>query len=71
MKKEVQARVNFVVEADGRLTHIHIVESDDPEIAEELMRLFWRMPDWDPDTLDNNPVRSVKSVRVIYHLNGL
>lgn len=70
MEKRVQARVNFVVEADGKLTHIHIVEADDPEIAEELMRLFWRMPDWDLDTLDDVPIRSVKSVRVIYELYG-
>lgn len=64
VQRKEKGRVNFVVEADGSLSHVHVVYASDPEIERELKRLFWSMPKWTPKKIDYKPVRSVQSVSV-------
>ena len=70
-KKEDQGRVNFVVEKDGSISHVHVVDTSNPEIERELKRLFWAMPDWNPKKVNKQPVRSVRSVSITFILVGL
>ena len=68
LKEKDQGRVNFVVEPDGAISHVHVVDAKDPEIEKELKRIFWNMPNWTPKKVDQQVQRSVKSVRVQFVL---
>ncbi|WLD24467.1 energy transducer TonB [Flavobacterium dauae] len=48
----------FVVEKDGNLTNIKIIESNEPSLNSEIIRVIKSMPKWNPATENGVPVRS-------------
>lgn len=60
LKAGVEGRINvlFVVEKDGSLSNVRIDPSIDPYIEAEMLRVFSKMPAWEPAKDENgNPVR--------------
>jgi protein TonB len=57
--KGVEGRVlvGFVIETDGSLSDIKIIQSVAEELDNEALRVINKMPKWTPGKLDNQPAR--------------
>lgn len=55
----IQGRVTltFVIERDGRLTDIQVLQSPDRSLSEEAIRVLSKSPKWLPGLQQNTPVR--------------
>ena len=47
----------FIVEADGRVTHVKVIRGVDPDLDDEAVRVIYRMPNWIPGKKEGKPVR--------------
>lgn len=54
-KVEGIVNVSCVVDKDGNLTEIEVLNSIDEELKEEAMRLIKLMPNWEPGMVSGNP----------------
>ncbi len=63
-QKGVQGRVtcSFVVNADGKVSHIRVIKGVEASLNDEAMRVLALMPPWLPGRIDGQPV----PVRVIW-----
>jgi periplasmic protein TonB len=68
--KNIQGRVilSFIVETDGALTDIKAVNSADPLLSKEAVRVMSGSPLWEPGTQNGNPVRQQYYVPVSFTL---
>ena len=57
-KSEIKIIATFIVEKDGSLTNIKIIESNEPSLNREVVRVIKSMPKWNPATENGIPVRS-------------
>lgn len=59
LENNIQGRVvvQFVVERDGRLTGISVMQSPDRSLADEAVRVLGMSPKWKPGKQRNTPVR--------------
>ena len=59
LKRGVQGRVvaAFVVDKEGRITMVEILESPHPQITEAVARVLGRAPRWTPGRQDGALVR--------------
>lgn len=57
-KESGKVVVAFIVEADGRVTDIHIVKGEIRELNHEVLRVLRRMPKWIPGKKNGKPIRS-------------
>ncbi|WP_293730733.1 energy transducer TonB [uncultured Parabacteroides sp.] len=73
-KIEKQGKVicRFVVEKDGRLSDIHILEGDSlyPSLDKEAIRVISSFPKWHPGTMGKKAVRTGFSLPVIFRMRG-
>ena len=69
-KHGVQGRVvvQFVVEKDGSVTMIKVIESVDPSLDEEAVRVVKGMPNWIPGKHNGSAVRVKYSIPVTFKL---
>ncbi len=51
--------VQFFIEKDGRVTQPIVTRGLDSSIEKEILRLFAKMPKWEPSLLNGEPVRTV------------
>lgn len=60
----VEGRVtcSFVVNADGSVSNIAVLKGVEPSLNQEAVRIFSKMPDWEPGKINGQPV----PVRVIW-----
>ncbi|MEG1026946.1 MAG: energy transducer TonB [Flavobacterium sp.] len=56
--KEIKMLATFIVEKDGSLTNIKIVESNEPSLNKEAIRVIESMSNWNPATENGKPIRS-------------
>ncbi len=56
--RDTEVHVAFNVEKDGFLTDFKIVESNEPSINNEVLRVMKLMPKWRPATQNGVPIRS-------------
>ena len=65
----IQGRVtcSFVVNANGSISHIHVIKSVEDSLNEEAVRILAAMPDWEPGRMEGRPV----PVRVIRSISFL
>lgn len=49
--------LQFVIERDGRLTNIEVLQSPDRSLSEEAVRVLNKSPKWSPGKQRNQPVR--------------
>ena len=64
-----QVMVSFIIERDGRVSNVEVVESLHPEADMEAVRVVEMMPNWIPGKSRNRPVRVQFHMPVNFHLN--
>ena len=67
--KEIKMRATFIVEKDGSLTNIKIVESNEPSLNKEAIRVIESMSKWKPATENGVPVRSNFTLPIMIKFN--
>lgn len=67
----IQGRViaTFVVNKDGSIVDIEIVNSPDPNLSKETERVLKKMPPWKPGRKDGKPVRVKYSLPLTFRLS--
>lgn len=60
--------VSFIVEKDGSLTDFVIIQSEDPSLNKEAIRVFQSMPKWNPGKRDGQFVTVIKGMSVSFDL---
>ena len=68
----IQGRVivNFVVEKDGSLNDVQVVQSQDPALDKEAVRVIESMPKWKPGTQRGETVRVRYTLPVVFRLQN-
>ena len=69
-RRRVQGRVvaQFMVQADGSVTNIEIVQSLDPQCDREALRVLRSMPAWKPGVENDKPCRTKVCVPIVFRL---
>ncbi len=60
--------VGFIIQSDGSISDVKILESSWPDLDEEAMRVVKAMPKWTPATTDGKPVASQFSLPINFRL---
>ena len=70
MQQNIQGRVlvSFVIERDGRITNVEVVQGPDPMLNREATRLVRLMPNWQPDRKGGRTVRARFTLSVDFRL---
>lgn len=70
-EKGIEGRVliRFVVEKDGRLTNFEVIETPDPLLSDEALRVLKQMPQWIPAKNKGKDVRCRYSMPIQFRLN--
>jgi protein TonB len=70
-EKGIEGRVliRFVVEKDGRLTNFEVIESPDPLLSNEALRVLKQMPKWIPAKNKGKDVRCRYNMPILFRLN--
>ena len=57
-KKGIQGRVtcSFIVNADGSVSHISVLRGVEASLNREAVRVFSKMPEWNPGKIDGKAV---------------
>lgn len=68
--KNIQGRVvvQFIINADGKISDATVTHSVDPLLDEEALRIVRLMPDWIPAKNRDTPVRSYFNFPVTFRL---
>lgn len=53
---EGRVRCSFVVNEDGRISHVSVLKSVEHSLDNEAVRIISEMPDWEAGEVDNKPV---------------
>lgn len=56
-KISVKIFVSFIVEKDGTISEIKVIDDTQSELAREVIRVIQAMPKWNPGELNGNHVR--------------
>ena len=62
--------LSFVIERDGTLTNIEILQSPDRSLAEEATRVVKGSPKWEPGMQRNQPVRVKYTLPVVFQIQN-
>lgn len=62
--------LSFVVERDGTVTNIQILQSPDRSLAEEATRVVGNSPKWEPGMQSNRPVRVKYTLPVVFTIQN-
>ena len=59
LENNIHGRVvlSFVIDKDGRLTNVEVLQAPDPSLAEEAVRVLNKSPKWSPGKQRNQTVR--------------
>ena len=70
IKKGIQGTVyvSFVVDSDGRLSNVKLLQGVSPLIDNEALRVVQRMPKWKPGLVDGKPIRVLFNMPVYFKL---
>ena len=60
--------VSFVIEKDGRLTNIQVLQTPDSSLSDETIRVLKTSPKWTPGKQRNQTVRVKYTLPVQYNL---
>ena len=61
--------VNFVLNAQGRVTDAHVVRGPGDGLNDEALRLVWLMPPWEPARINGQAVRVACTVPIAFNSN--
>ena len=62
--------LQFVIERDGRLTNIKVLQSPDRSLSEEATRVLNKSPKWSPGKQRNKPVRVSYTLPVDFRMSN-
>lgn len=62
--------LSFVIEKDGSLTNIEVMQSPDRSLAEEAIRVLKTSPKWEPGKQRNQPVRVKYTLPVAFQIRN-
>ncbi|MDM8209175.1 TonB family protein [Bacteroides gallinaceum] len=65
---EGNVAVRFVVEKDGSLSGMHVLQGADPYLDAEALRVIGSMPKWNPGRVDGKPVRTRFVLPIVFKL---
>lgn len=60
--------LRFVVEPDGKITHIKIEKSASMYLDREAIRVIQSMPNWDPADCGETKIRTIARMPIVYRL---
>ena len=61
--------VKFVVEKDGRLSNIQVLQSPDKTLSEAAIQVLQESPKWEPGKKSNKPVRITYTLPISFKFN--
>lgn len=69
-QQKLQGRVvtQFIVNADGSLSDLKVVQPVDPSLDREALRVLRMMPAWKPGQQDNKPCRTMVCIPIVFKL---
>ena len=69
-QQKIQGKVvvSFIVNKDGSLTDAKVVQSVNPMLDREAMRVVKMMPKWKPGVNNNEPCRTMIAIPVVFKL---
>lgn len=72
LENGIQGRVtvSFVIEKDGRLTNIEVIQAPDRSLSEEAIRVLSKSPKWSPGKQRNQVVRVKYNLPVEFRLQN-
>ena len=72
LENGIQGRVvlSFVIEKDGTLTNIEVLQSPDRSLADEAVRVLKTSPKWEPGQQRNQPVRVKYTLPVDFRIQN-
>lgn len=68
-KSQGKVRLRFMVEEDGLITNIEVIEGVDKYIDQEAMRVVAEMPNWKPGTYEGTPVKNYFNLPIKFTLD--
>lgn len=68
-KLQGQVTLSFIIEEDGRLTNIEILQSAGSELDSEAVRIVSSSPDWEPGKQRDKPVRVKFTLPINFRLS--
>ena len=68
-KKQGRVLVNFIVEKDGSITNVHVLQKVDDNLDAEAVRVIGAMPKWTPGMQGGKAVRVKYTVPIVFRLN--
>lgn len=68
--RKIQGRVvtQFIVNTDGSLSDLKVVESAEPSLDNEALRVLRMMPHWKAGQTDNKPCRTMVCIPIVFKL---
>jgi protein TonB len=69
-QRQQQGRVvtQFIVNTDGSLSDMKVVQSAEPSLDREALRVLHMMPAWKPGQQDNKPCRTMVCIPIVFKL---
>lgn len=69
-QRKVQGRVvtQFIVNTDGSLSDLKVVESAEPSLDREALRVLRMMPAWKAGQIDEKPCRTMVCIPIVFKL---
>ena len=70
LRKEIQGQtiVNFIINTNGSVTDVHIIQSDNEVFNDESIRVVQSMPAWHPGMQDGEPVKVSYNLPIKYSM---
>ena len=62
--------VSFVVERDGTVSNIQVLQAPDKSLADEATRVVGNSPKWEPGMQSNKPVRVKYTLPVVFQIQN-
>ena len=62
--------VSFVVERDGTVSNIQVLQAPDKSLADEATRVVGNSPKWEPGQQSNKPVRVKYTLPVVFQIQN-
>jgi hypothetical protein len=59
----------FVVTKEGKIEDIQLMRGVEPGIDKEALRIYQLMPDWEPATINGNPVNALMQLAINFKLD--
>lgn len=67
---EGKVTLSFVIEKDGSIGNVKVINSVHTELDREAIRVIKSMPKWEPATANDKPIRSLYTIPINFKLSN-